>query len=226
MPKPSRSAWALGQVARRHAAELGAFLAATERVREAQTRAVKERDSTAIRDAGRSFNASIAELVTLAARILEEAGGPATALQRRAIAQTLRAVPFASPEEVDQLVRGTLAKDLEPSSDFAAFGEVPRIAAPEEAPAAPKTPTARPDKHAEAAARRAELEASRRAAGEAKRRARERAKLVKVAEEAEREAARLEQAAAETTRRARNLEAQARDARLAAGRARAAVDAL
>jgi hypothetical protein len=105
MPKPSRSAWALGQVARRHAAELQAFLAATERVPQAQTRAVKERDSTAIREAGRVFNASIADVVAIAARILEEAGGPATALQRRAIGQTLRAVPFASPEEVDQLVR-------------------------------------------------------------------------------------------------------------------------
>jgi hypothetical protein len=219
MPKPSRSAWALGQVARRHAAELRAFLEATERVREAQTRAVKERDSAAIRDAGRAFNASIAELVTLAARILEEAGAPATAQQRRAIAQTLRAVPFATPDEVGELTRGSLAKDLEPSSDFGVFGHVPRMATPEEAPAAPKT---RRDSRAEDEVRRREQEAARQAAAEARRRERELAELSTAAEVAEREATRLEEASREAARRARDLEAQAREARLVAGRARAA----
>lgn len=214
--KPSRSAWALDKLARDHPADLQRFLAATERVREAQALAVRQLDPAALREAVRVFKANIAEIVALAARELGQAGGATPALER-AIGATLQALPFATREEIDALTRGTLGRDLEPASDFAIFGLVPPPPAAEEPPV-----NERATNGGDAAARERARAEARRVAAEARRRAREAARLAKIAEEAEREATRLEEEAAAAAAHARALEEQARAARTEATRARTA----
>ncbi|HEY2513463.1 MAG TPA: hypothetical protein VGI39_21490 [Polyangiaceae bacterium] len=226
--KPPPSAWALDQLARHRPEELRSFFAASDRVRDAQAKAVKQRDPAALREAVRTFRASVAEVAALAVRELASAGG-ASAAHQRAIAATLQAVPFASPEEIEALGRGVLGKDLEPSSDFAIFGLVPsppdegKPAEEERAKGASEAQTQRHREEAETRARRHREEAeARRIAEEAERRAREAARLAKIADQAEEEANRLEEAAAKAAARARTLEAEAREARLKATRAREA----
>lgn len=231
--KPPASAWALGQLAHHQPADLRRFFAASERVREAQTLAVKHKDPAALREAMRVFRASVSEMAALAVRELEVAGG-ASAAQERAITATLQAVPSATPEEIEALGRGTLGRDLEPASDFGIFGLVPSAPSPPEArkPAEEERPKEKAEEaHArrrreEAEARRQREEAeARRVAEEAERRARESARLAKIADQAEEEATRLEEAATKAAARARALEDEARAARVKATRAREAAKA-
>jgi hypothetical protein len=225
LPKPSRSAWALAQVARQSAGEIQAVLAATNAVRDAQARAFKERNPAIIRDAGRELNAKIQEVVRSAARVLEAAGTPTSAANERAIGQTLHALASAGAGDVAALLGGTLAVDLEPASDFAVFADVPAAAPREDAPTAPNAENSFAAEREEASLPRKELEEARRKAAEAQLRAREAARLAKAADDAERAATRVEQAAADAARVAKELEARAKGARAEAERARAAEEA-
>jgi hypothetical protein len=212
--RPTRGAWALNQVARRHASELAAFVSAAEGVREAQKRAVGARDAGAVRAAGSAMNAAIAKVVALAEKAIESDGAKVSAPVARAIVGTLRAVPFLPAGEVTRLTEGTLVADLEPPDELSVLGAVPAGAEP---------PTRKEASAAKADEERRREEAKRGKA-EAAKRERALAKLEETAVEAEREAARLDKAWRAAAERARELGDEARRAQATAIRARAEVE--
>lgn len=112
--KPNRTAWALNQLARRHADELEELFAVTQLVRETQRRVMSGAKAD-LRAASDERNAVVARLVKLTAAILEEAGNKASQQTTGAIRDSLFAV--ASDEEGAELLRaGRLTRELEPGS--------------------------------------------------------------------------------------------------------------
>jgi hypothetical protein len=233
MKKPSRTAWALGRVARKHGEALASFLRATERLRDAQKEAMKHGKVAPMREASRALHGEIAAVVALAKKELAASGGEASVAQLRAITRSLQAVPFASRDEVERLTKGTLVDDIDAPSDFGVFGPAPpssaraasseretRVAERDDARAsdAKKSDAKKRDAKAE---KRAAAEAKRRAAAEARRAREEKARLVAAARQADAVAKRLEAAAEKAMRAA---EAAAEEAEAAAARARKARD--
>src|SRR5206468_2630741 len=76
--KPTVSAWAVNQLARRHAERLAELLDRGERLRTAHRAAVAGRGASGLAAAGRAERQVVAELVRLAARELEAAGRSAS----------------------------------------------------------------------------------------------------------------------------------------------------
>ncbi len=227
--RPTRGAWALNQVSRRHPGDVAAFLATVARVRAMQKRALEHRDTDAVREAGREMNAGVSRIVALAVRVLEEDGAKASSPLERALAGGLRAVTFASPEDLERFTRGTLDAEMTAPDDLSVFGALDfeatspptRDAKDDEHPAAAPSKV---DAHAAAEAKRRAREEEKRAQAEAEERAREIAKLEQVAKDAERVAARREREAEAAAARARRLEEEARTARQEAAKANAAVE--
>lgn len=117
--KPTVSAWAVNQLARRNAARLGELLERGERLRGAHRAALAGRGTPGLAAAGRAERQVVAELVRLAAGELEAAGRPASQAVRDRIAETLQAA--AGDPVAAKLVRsGHLARDLHPSG----FGDL------------------------------------------------------------------------------------------------------
>ncbi|HEX6674135.1 MAG TPA: hypothetical protein VF486_03790 [Actinomycetes bacterium] len=124
--KPTVSAWAVNQLARRHPARLGELLDRGERLRAAHRSALAGRGAAGLAAAGRAERQVVAELVRLAARELEAAGRASSQAVLDRIAGTLHAA--AGDAVAARLVRGgRLARDLDPSG----FGDLGPLAAEE-----------------------------------------------------------------------------------------------
>jgi hypothetical protein len=124
--KPTVSAWAVNQLAKRHAARLGELLERGERLRAAHRAAVAGRGASGLAAAGRAERQVIAELVGLAAGELEAAGRASSQAVRERIAATLHAA--ATDPVAARLVRaGRLSRDLDPSG----FGDLGPLGAEE-----------------------------------------------------------------------------------------------
>jgi hypothetical protein len=122
--KPAVSAWAVNQLAHRHADRLAELLESGERLRAAHRAALAGLGGSALAAAGRSERAVVAELVELAAKELEAAGRPASPAVRERIGSTLLAAAHDSAAAA-LVRRGQLTRDLDPSGfgDLALTGE-------------------------------------------------------------------------------------------------------
>jgi len=198
--KPSVSAWAVNQLARRHPDRLGRLLESGERLRAAHRAALAGGGRARLADASRAMGAAVSELVETAAGELEAAGRPASEAVRNRIAGTLHAA--ARGQQGAELVRqGRLVRDLEPSGS--ALGGLTTDAAGQPAGARPP---------ADDTAARQRRQDGRRARDEVRRRARAAADAAILAR---RQAERLRHAAD----RAEQAAARAREAADAAAEA-------
>jgi hypothetical protein len=119
--KPSISAWAVNQVARRKRAQITKLISASD-----DLRAAHSKGGTALRDATRARNQLVARLVDDAADILTEAGHSAARAQLDKVTATLQAASTGE-EYREDLIAGRLTADLQ----SAGFGELAGWEAPE-----------------------------------------------------------------------------------------------
>ena len=132
--KPTKSAWAVNQVARRRPQETKALVKAGDELRKAQRAAVGGRGPEALRDAQRAHREHLDELSTFARHEFDLA--PPVA-QR--VAQTLRAAS-ADKEASKSLLSGTLTDDVEQAGFGPMLGVVPRRRAQPRRAEKPKPP--------------------------------------------------------------------------------------
>ncbi len=202
--KPSRIAWALNQIARRHPERLEAAFEAHATAAKAQSQG----DAGAMRDAARAFRERLGEVVQAGSGLLAETDAHLSAAQARELSETVRAAIAGGAESRAQLMAGRLAEGFEVEDPFAGL---------EAGPAGRKSrspsPAAKPPDKAGAAAR----EREERLAREARDRA---------LEETRRRVDGLEQEARQARATARQAEVAAARAQAEADRARRAVVAL
>lgn len=189
--KPTRTAWALDQVAHHRPELVEAMLGA----RDAAVSVQKKGDAAAIREAIRESRARTAEVLQAAREILAAAGFEAPVAQVRRMSETLAAASLEGSEARRLFAEGRLTRDLGQEDPFAGL---------EAGPPAPRkaTPAASADGKAaredgKAAEAEAAVAARAKAAAEAARKAHEAA--TKAAEE-----------------RVQSLEAELREARVEA----------
>ena len=122
--RPSRSAWALNQVARQEPGLIDAYLDAVAALRIATEQAL-EGDPTAVRPAQADERAAIDEAMAAAARHLDRVGDATTPALVQRMTDSLRAA--GADDEAAAVVRaGRLTEDLEPSSfGLGGFGLTP-----------------------------------------------------------------------------------------------------
>ncbi len=208
--KPSRTAWALNQIARRHPELLVAIL-------DARTTAVasqKRGEADVIRASARAYRERVAAAVQAASEILRKAGGGPNVTQSRRMGMTLQAV--ASGEDSDlraRLLGGRLVADVDVDDPFAGLEVGPArerhvVTAPPSDELAPRR-AARAAAEARARAQAAQRERRAQELGKANERVRE-----------------LERKATEARASARQAEIAATQAQSEAARARRAVDAI
>ena len=195
LAKPSKTAWALNQLARRQAKDVEQLLEAGERLRAAQQRALGG-DASHLRGATRAEQELVDRLLDAAVALAGEAG-------RDRLRNTLRAAA-ADPAVAALLREGRLVADLDPSG----FGLDSLPDVPDLEPLEPEPPGAD------------EAEDERRREEEAARRARRRER-----QEAQREADRLRRDAERLRDRALRLSEQAEVAERRAQEARQEADA-
>jgi hypothetical protein len=136
--KPTRSTWAINQVARRRPQETRALVKAGDELRKAQRAVVAGRDPEALAQAQRTHRSILDELTETARELLGEGEhGPASSVLTQAV-QTLRAASIEKDGSKD-LVRGTLAGEVEQSG----FG--PLMAAVPSRPRKARAPKPRPN---------------------------------------------------------------------------------
>jgi hypothetical protein len=169
--KPTLAVWALNQAARREPGDVRALVRAAEQVR--RDPAAGERD----------FRAALRDVAAEARRALEEGGHAATDATVQRLTTTARAAAATAPE---QLVRGVLQDELEPTGFEVMAGAAPRA----KATRAKQKP--KPSAKEEAAAKRRRVEEARRELQEARDEARA---LDRDATSAERAAAQARKAA-------------------------------
>jgi hypothetical protein len=175
--KPSPSAWATNQVVRRARAQLDAFLAASEHVRESQGALVAGRGDRGVYQADlEELRGATAALADAARRVLEETGrGDDRALVDRIVANARTAALTEGARA--QLLGGELEADLDGGAD--AFGGLlaagaaahagPPVRAQAPKPAPPAGPTAREQEaQRREEARRRELDEATRDEAEAR----------------------------------------------------------
>jgi DNA repair exonuclease SbcCD ATPase subunit len=114
LPKPSITAWALNQVARRHRNLVDSLLASANELRSAQQQLLAGRNSAGFRAATQHERQAVTAIVRAAANVLAEDGHPPskTTLDR------LEASASAAAADADhgELLRaGRLVRDLDPS---------------------------------------------------------------------------------------------------------------
>ena len=107
--KPTRSIWAVNQVARRRPQEIRALVKAGDELRKAQRAAVSGRDPEALRNAQRAHRTLLDELTDTAREVLGVERGSSTSTQAL---QTLRAAS-SDKEASKALLSGTLAGEVE-----------------------------------------------------------------------------------------------------------------
>jgi hypothetical protein len=153
--KPSLSAWAVNQLARKERMQVRSLVTSAERLREAQAGLLRGGEAEELRASVERQREVVGALVKRAKELLREAGHPTTAATLERIRDTLTAV--ASDEEGGQLVQeGRLETDLDP----AGFG--------------PMTAAARPKKKADRDDRKARVERAKREVDELRGEVRER----------------------------------------------------
>lgn len=180
--KPSVAAWAVNQLARRHADSMAKLLALRDEMEGA--------GAAQLRAVGEKRKRLLADLVKRAEKVLADGGHGSSAATLEKVTQTLQA--GATDEEIELLREGRLTRELSPSG-FAGFGFAP--ASPAEAePSAPSKATER------ARAKAEELAA---AAEEKERAARELEKAAEVARKHAEAAAREAEVARRNADRAR-----------------------
>lgn len=203
--KPSRTAWALNQVARRHPERVRAVFDA----RDAAVVAQKAGSADELRSATREYRARVAEVVRDVRSVLEGAGAQASAVQLRRVSETIQAASADDAELRAQFAGGRLVKDVELEDPFAGLG------------VAPPARVASPKKGEDAAARRA-AERTQEEQRRASERERERRKVAWA--RASQRVAQLEEEARNTRAAARQAETSAARAEDEARRARRAAD--
>ena len=119
LPKPSVVAWAVNQVARSSAGDVGDLIAASEKVRDAQADAVRSNDASTLRTATADRRAIVQKLTAAAAKLAGDG-------HRDAVAATFDAASL-DPAAVDLLRTGRLTRALEPAAlfDLAGIPEPP-----------------------------------------------------------------------------------------------------
>jgi cell division septum initiation protein DivIVA len=208
--KPSRTAWALNQVARRRPELLASALSARALAVGAQATAEGE----ALRATARAYRDALAALVQAASDAVQGDGAELTAAQGRRVSATVQAaLGTDDPDVRETLLAGRLARDIDIDDPFAGL-EV----GPEREPRDVGSP-ARPIPVTPRAA-----EAGR----ERERQAREREQLrqAQALEEARARVAALEEEAREARVAAREAEVAAERARVEAERLRRAASAV
>jgi hypothetical protein len=196
LKKPSVSAWAANQLARRREVDVRRLLRAGERLEQAQRGLVGGGGQREFADAQSEERDAVRRLRSEAAEILREGGHPASDATLERLAGTLRAAA-ASKEGRSTLREGRLTEDLEPLGFGVFEGLVPqpRSGRARTRPAAAPRPNPRLEKA------RAELDAARAEADAA----------VKASKAAEREAEAARRAADRARERVERLEARVRD---------------
>ena len=116
LKKPNLAAWALNQLARRHADELDELNSVTERVRHAQRRVLSGGKATALREATDERGRIVKRLTKLAASILTDGGHAAAQSTLSAITDSLIAVAAADEEQSELLRRGRLTREVRAES--------------------------------------------------------------------------------------------------------------
>ena len=153
--KPSLSAWAVNQLARKERMQVRSLVTSADRLRKAQAGLLRGGDADELRASVERQREVVGALVKRAKELLREGGHPTTDATLERIRDTLTAV--ASDEEGGQLVQeGRLETDLDP----AGFG--------------PMTAAARPKKKAERDDRKARVERAKREVDELRGEVRER----------------------------------------------------
>ncbi|HEY8038524.1 MAG TPA: hypothetical protein VIF15_01970 [Polyangiaceae bacterium] len=132
-PKPTRTAWALGQVARQHPERLRAMLEA----RDAGAALQKHGDAEQLRASHRAYRARVAEVLAAAREVLAADGGEASADQLRRMGETLQAASAPGSDARALLVAGRLARDVGVEDPFAGMEPGPARPRREAAPAPP-----------------------------------------------------------------------------------------
>ena len=200
LKKPSVSAWAANQLARKREVDVRRLLRAGERLEQAQRGMVGGGDQNAFAEAQQEERDAVRRLRAEAATLLQESGHPASDATLERLASTLHAA--AATEEGRSALRGgRLTEDLEPLG-FGALQGVPpksggRRAAAREAP----KPKPRPNRQLERA--RVELAAAREEAEATE----------KEAKAAERDADRARRAADRAADRLAKLESRVKELR-------------
>lgn len=196
LKKPSVSAWAANQLARKREVDVRRLLRAGERLEQAQRGIVGGGDQGAFAEAQKEERDAVRRLRGEAAQILQEAGHPASDATLERLAGTLHAAA-ATEEGRTALRSGRLTEDLEPLGFRAFHGVVSKSAGRRPRPRA--APAPRPSRQRQKA--RAELAAAREEAE-----ARE-----KEAKNAEREADRARRAADRAAERVARLQSRVDD---------------
>ncbi len=110
--RPTVAAWAVNQVARRHAELVAELVESGDRLHQAQRRALSGLRDSGLRAAAAERRERLDRLVAAASRVLVEAGRPPEP-HRDAIAATFEAASV-DPEAAAAVRRGTLAHELRP----------------------------------------------------------------------------------------------------------------
>jgi hypothetical protein len=198
LKKPSVSAWAANQLARKREVDVRRLLRAGERLEQAQLGIVGGGNQGAFAEAQQEERDAVRRLRGEAAQILREAGHPASDATLERLAGTLHAAA-ATEEGRTALRSGRLTEDLEPLGFGAFQGVVPKTAGRRPRPRA--APAPRPSRQLEKA--RAELAAAREEAEATE----------KEAKNAEREADRARRAADRAAERVARLESRVNELR-------------
>ena len=115
LKKPNLAAWGLNQLARKHADELDAFFATTEKLRRAQRRAMSGGRAADLRAATDERNRAAGRLTRLVETILKDAGHAAAASTLSAARDSF--VAIASDELGAEILRkGRLTRELQPGA--------------------------------------------------------------------------------------------------------------
>jgi hypothetical protein len=214
--KPSRTAWALNQVARRRPEILVAVLDARTKAVAAQ----KDGTSEAVRATARAYRDEVARAVRAAAEILQQAGVDLPAIQARRLGSTVQALAGEEADGRAKLLGGRLVADIEVDDPFAGLEVgLDRERRTVEAPVRDDVAERRVARAARAT--QAAAEAARERAGE-----RERERKAQELEKARDRLRALEQEASEARATARQAEVAATRAQADADRARRAVEAV
>jgi hypothetical protein len=227
LPKPSRTAWALNQVARRHPGILRAAFEA----RVAAEAAQKSADGEALRASARAFRDRLADVVHAAEGVARESGAELTVTQGRRISATVQSIAANDDRETrEALEAGRLGADVDLDDPFAgleigAKRERPPAAIERDAPR--REPPTRSVGTTADRVREREHGAQARATQERAAQERERARqheareLEKARERAARELEKARGLVVDLEAEAREARAAAREAEITAGRAKA-----
>jgi len=112
LKKPSTSAWAINQLARRDREKVAALVKAGDALRKAQRDVLAGKTRADVREASRAQHEIVDDLVADARELLEQSGAKATPAVAQRISATLRAAS-TDPAASKILLSGRLTEDVE-----------------------------------------------------------------------------------------------------------------